>query len=268
MEFKEFPKIQQLLKTRLQITQKLNGTNAQVVIFDTPGGIDIKCGSRNRWITPDDDNFGFARFVYENKADFIEKLGIGTHFGEWCGPGIQSSEGLSVRTFVLFEHWKYPSDRLLPVNTIPVPVLYIGTYEDNVIAETISKFKIEGSKLVPGFMRVEGVVVNLGGHNYKYVFDAEETAWTKKTRVQKEPLPELKDFGYLMQPIRLGKILSKDERLLVGFPKSIVQIADIYIHDLVTESQVTKEDLDFHKKDLRRQVCSFIKEVALSLVNQ
>lgn len=259
MEFKEFPKIQQLEKIHLRITQKINGTNAQIVIFETENGFNLKCGSRNRWITPDDDNFGFARFVYENKAEFIEKLGIGSHFGEWCGPGIQSSEGLSVKTLVLFDHWKFPSDRPLPPNTVTVPVLYLGKFDSKVIPETIEKLKTEGSLLVPGFMRVEGAVVNIGGVSYKYVFDAEETAWTKKTRPSKESLPEVKDFTYLMQPIRLGKILSKDERLQKEFPGSIVKIADLYIHDLIEEEQITKDDLDFHKKEIRRQVCSFVK---------
>lgn len=49
--------------------------------------------SRTRWITPEDDNYGFAKWANENKEELL-KLGIGQHFGEWWGSGIQRGYNL------------------------------------------------------------------------------------------------------------------------------------------------------------------------------
>ena len=56
-EFIPFPKIARLSRLAI-VTEKIDGTNAQVTI--TEDG-DIFAGSRSRWITPEDDNYGFAR---------------------------------------------------------------------------------------------------------------------------------------------------------------------------------------------------------------
>lgn len=78
MEFAEFPKIARLSR-EIIVTEKVDGTNAQVFIGEEGT---VLVGSRNRWITPKDDNFGFAAWVEANK-DAILKLGPGRHFGEW-----------------------------------------------------------------------------------------------------------------------------------------------------------------------------------------
>ena len=114
MEFVEFPKIARL-KRECMISEKIDGTNAQVFIreladddvmpTDTPlvavrGKLLIYAGSRSRWITPKDDNFGFAAWV-EVHADELVSLGIGNHYGEWWGAGIQRRYGLSEKRFSL-----------------------------------------------------------------------------------------------------------------------------------------------------------------------
>ena len=65
------------------ISEKIDGINAQILITESGG---IFAGSRTRWITPEDDNFGFAAWVEENKEELI-KLGVGRHFGEFYGRG-------------------------------------------------------------------------------------------------------------------------------------------------------------------------------------
>lgn len=79
-DFEEFPKIPRL-RRGVTITEKIDGTNGQIFI-DEEGN--IKAGSRSRWITPEDDNYGFARWVAEH-ADELRELGHGRHFGEWWG---------------------------------------------------------------------------------------------------------------------------------------------------------------------------------------
>ena len=77
MEFKPFPKIPRLSRNCL-VQEKIDGTNASIYIDES--GSTIQAGSRTRWITPEDDNYGFARWVEENKSELF-KLGPAHHFG-------------------------------------------------------------------------------------------------------------------------------------------------------------------------------------------
>lgn len=134
MEFREFPKIPRLFRP-ITITEKLDGTNACIVIQDiTPYNTDandwrdsimdpkgyatvtsdgrvmlVGAQSRSRIITPQDDNFGFADFVRRNASELADTLGEGHHFGEWWGHGIQRGYGLErgERVFSLFNVHKW-----------------------------------------------------------------------------------------------------------------------------------------------------------------
>src|SRR5262245_3083508 len=85
IEFQKFPKMGRLDQVYMTITQKIHGTNAQIVIKDG----EIRTGCRTRYLdaSKDNDNFGFDAFVQENKQEFIDKLGNGRFYGEWAGPG-------------------------------------------------------------------------------------------------------------------------------------------------------------------------------------
>ena len=61
-EFRAFHKIPRLFRDVI-ITEKIDGTNACVVV--TPDGT-VLAQSRSRFITPEDDNFGFAAWVQAN----------------------------------------------------------------------------------------------------------------------------------------------------------------------------------------------------------
>lgn len=261
MEFKSFPEIKKLGSAEFSITQKIHGTNAQVMIYpDEAGVMQLLVGSRTRWIVPGDDNYGFAQFVYDNKQAFIEKLGQGQHFGEWAGPGINSGEGLKEKTFVLFDFWRYDPANL-PPQTVLVPVLYKGKFDLAQVKIAMDDLKTNGSKLAPGFMRPEGVVMQIKGTRYKEVFAAEETQWTGKSGV-KAPKVAGPDYSHLLQPIRLEKLLSKDERYLVEYPASLKQIAFDYFDDLVKEGQVTGTEAELVgiKKQSLSWIFGFIKE--------
>src|SRR5271157_704064 len=110
-EFKSFSKIERIGKLYMSITQKIHGTNAQIYIdhnhdcsCEFPHDIKsmVLAGSRTRWLEPCDDNFGFAWWVQANRDELIAKLGEGRHYGEWCGKGINSGEGLQDKKFLLF----------------------------------------------------------------------------------------------------------------------------------------------------------------------
>ena len=79
------------------VTEKLDGTNASIYITESG---DMLVGSRNRWITPTNDNYGFAKWAERNREELM-KLGPGHHFGEWWGNGIQRAYGLKEKKFSL-----------------------------------------------------------------------------------------------------------------------------------------------------------------------
>lgn len=261
MEFKSFEKISKFTGIAMTITQKIHGTNAQIRIYEQDGVIKCQAASRTRDIFVGDDNFGFARYVKDNEVEIIEKLGPGTHFGEWAGPGINSGEGLSEKKFVIFNHYRYPAERPLPPQMVVVPVLYHGPYDERIVAEAMMSLKIEGSRLSPGFMRPEGIVIEVAGKKYKKVFEAEETKWTEGSAGPKPPKIEY-DASHLLQPIRLEKLLSKDERYLKNYPESLCDIVNDYQQDLIDEGQITGTELEIRsiKKAAGGQFFNFVRK--------
>ena len=172
MEFVAFPKIARLSR-EIIVTEKIDGTNAQIAIGENG---EFFVGSRTRWITPEQDNHGFARWAYENKAELM-KLGPGRHFGEWWGCGIQRGYGLTEKRFSLFNvqrwclHGKEPQriatadpriekyQDVLPEFCGLVPVLYRGPFRTSAIETVLDGLIAEGSAAAPGFMQPEGIMV-------------------------------------------------------------------------------------------------------------
>jgi hypothetical protein len=155
-EFKEFNKIARLSRNML-ITEKIDGTNAQVFIGEDG---EFLTGSRTRWITPGDDNFGFSRWAHEHKDELLA-LGFGYHFGEWWGSGIQRKYGQAEKHFSLVSKWLEDYDNskpLCPPCCRVVPVLYRGMFDTAFINSTMTILHAE-SVAAPGYNNPEGVVI-------------------------------------------------------------------------------------------------------------
>lgn len=174
MEFQEFPKMARLSRPCI-VTEKIDGTNAQIWI--APDGDQLLIGSRTRWITPKDDNFGFASWVMANE-DEIRKLGPGRHFGEWWGKGIQRGYDVPDKRLSLFNVSRWclrghepqarPSanpkadpkmQNVLPECVGLVPILWEGTFSVQAVEASLASMEAHGSLAAPGFMDPEGVVV-------------------------------------------------------------------------------------------------------------
>ena len=155
--FEEFPKISRWSRD-IVITEKLDGTNACVII--TVDG-EIGAQSRSRLITPDDDNYGFAKWVHDNKQTLIEDLGEGRHFGEWWGKGIQRDYGMVIRCFSLFNtvRWLEKSSDFKTENLRTVPQMYLGMMNEHDITSCLQSLRTGGSWAKKGFMRPEGIVI-------------------------------------------------------------------------------------------------------------
>lgn len=199
-EFEAFPKIPRLNRD-ITVTEKLDGTNAAVIIeeldrdderYGDPhstagqaGGVYalaevgphggrrkfiVAAQSRKRLITPNSetskgsDNFGFAGWVQENRAELIRLLGPGRHFGEWWGQGIARNYGQTGRRFSLFNpSFKFgltmDESPLLADHVVDVvPVLYEGPFRQHIIDDIIVTLRRDGSVAAPG-AKPEGVIV-------------------------------------------------------------------------------------------------------------
>jgi hypothetical protein len=178
--FKPFPKVPRLSRD-VVVTEKIDGTNASVWVVngqlvkhdrDFPrntllaeiDGMFLFAGSRTRFIHPDQDNFGFAKWVADHAQELIEGLGEGTHHGEWWGSGIQRKYGLKngERRFSLFNtsRWgMFGNDDVRPRCCHVVPVLYRGSFDTTYVYRTMSLLKETGSHAAPGFMNPEGVMI-------------------------------------------------------------------------------------------------------------
>ena len=178
IEFVPFRKIPRLSR-EATITEKLDGTNASIHI--TPDG-QMLFGSRTRWITPEDDNYGFARWATANK-DELMKLGEGTHYGEWWGQGIQRNYGLTEKRFSLFNTARWLDDAVRPKCCHVVPVIYEGIFNTDSSAAAIELLKTQGSIAAPGFMKPEGVVVFHSAANlcFKKTIDKDDE-WKGKSK--------------------------------------------------------------------------------------
>jgi hypothetical protein len=152
MEFVAFPKMARLSR-EIIVTEKLDGTNAQIFIGEDG---EFAVGSRTRWITPEQDNYGFARWAHDNRDELLQ-LGPGRHFGEWWGSGIQRRYNVPEKRFSLFNVARWGEDR--PACCHVVPVLYRGEFSQLAINDCLTRLGFEGSVAAPGFMKPEGIVV-------------------------------------------------------------------------------------------------------------
>jgi hypothetical protein len=153
------------------VTEKIDGTNASIMIDENNN---IKVGSRTRWITPTDDNHGFAKWVDRNKEELL-KLGVGHHFGEWAGNGIQRGYGLKEKKFYLFNTSRWNQDNK-PMCCEVVPILWQGKFDDMNINVIMNTLRLQGSNISEGCKNPEGIVIYHTGANtyFKKTFEKDE----------------------------------------------------------------------------------------------
>jgi hypothetical protein len=204
-DFREFGKIPRLSRECV-VTEKIDGTNASIFIgageigesciiannhTEADGSLVMKAGSRTRWITPDDDNFGFARWA-QYHAEELFTLGPGRHFGEWWGKGIQRGYGLEDRQFSLFNTSIWLNLAVRPACCGVVSVLYEGVFHTNEIEAALARLRLKGSACAPGFANPEGIVVYhvAGSHYYKQTCEHDDEP--KNAHVKKDRVPQVK----------------------------------------------------------------------------
>lgn len=215
LEFQAWPKTPRYYR-EIVVTEKIDGTNGAVCIERFPYGefagtstppdatlvvgteldqfgnpVDeylVVAQSRKRIATPDNDNAGFAKWVWENATHLVDDLGPGRHFGEWWGSGIQRNYGRTEKTFSLFNTHKWSMEKfsgtMLPqCFTTPrldvVPVLYQGPHDQESIEDCLTDLANEGSYVAAdGWTgKAEGVCIFHTASNqvYKVTLENDET---------------------------------------------------------------------------------------------
>jgi hypothetical protein len=214
--FEPWPKIPRL-RRGMVITEKIDGSNGQICVrkrvghvargpyqFDNKfdGDLDhtvegddgqylIRAASRKRWLTPGvkgGDNFGFAHWVRANADVLVRTLGVGRHYGEWWGSGIQRGYNLDVKRFSLFNAYRW-RDQLGPVapsiveaqqagvQLDVVPVLYTGRWSDEHIEKALANLREHGSwATVESFHDPEGIIIlhEASRHHFKVLLQNDE----------------------------------------------------------------------------------------------
>ena len=179
MEYKKFQKVPRLNRDII-ITEKIDGTNAQIFIghhalvdtgdetfpFMCVDDYIIAAGSRKRWLSVEKDNYGFGRWVSDNRESLID-LGPGYHAGEWWGQGVQRKYGLNEKRFSLFNVSMWNEDTK-PDCCHVVPTLYTGPFSQGAIDDCVEELRLTGSVAAPGFMNPEGVIVFHTASNHMY----------------------------------------------------------------------------------------------------
>lgn len=182
-EFQAFARIPRLFRECV-VTEKIDGTNALVYVGEDG---EVRAGSRSRWITPEDDNYGFAAWVKSNE-EALRALGPGYHYGEWWGAGIQRRYGLKEKRFSLFNVGRWgvrgTNEADKPACCDVVPVLARGAFDTEEIEIIAGRLQQDGSAAAPGFMQPEGIVVwhEAGRCLFKYTLDGDGHKGAKVVR--------------------------------------------------------------------------------------
>jgi hypothetical protein len=171
-EFKGFPKLFRLNR-EIIISEKIDGTNAQILVSDD--GLSLVAGCRTRFLTPEADNFGFAAWVAENRDDLL-RLGPGRHFGEWWGAGIQRRYGQSKKRFSLFNTTRWAGATDKPSCCDTVPLLYRGPYAQVEIDRCLDALTKYGSAAALGWKKPEGIVIfhTASGVGFKVTYENDQ----------------------------------------------------------------------------------------------
>lgn len=201
----DYPKYKPIPRLHREVvfTEKINGSNGLIHITKVDADYDVintpvergvsnvsiwdeetqthtryqvRVGSRNRWLTVDSDNFGFAKWVHANAVELAEGLREGYHYGEWFGLGIQVGYGLDEKRFALFNTAKWYDPRNPDVNdqyleffskakpapacvtVVPVLAVVDGHYINAATQTLLHTLESTGSVIAPGFMKPEGIV--------------------------------------------------------------------------------------------------------------
>lgn len=178
ISFKAWPKTTRR-KSKCTISEKLHGSNGALVfqvtqIEPTDGrevyilDFEMAVQTRNRIVTPQDDQTGIARWAEANRDTLemdllhvnrmLPEPGTYYHYGEFMTRGHKEPH------FYLFNTRRWTGVQFRTPTLKVVPVLYEGEYYEGVIEECLEDLRQNGSRIHPG-IPAEGVVTYWSGND-------------------------------------------------------------------------------------------------------
>lgn len=267
-----------ILSGECYVFPKLDGTNASIWFDDG-----IKCGSRKRELSVDDDNAGFNKWVLEqqNIIDFVYKNRELRLFGEWLVPhSLRNYRDDAWRNFYVFdvmcgeEYIHYVDyEKILfgfNIHCIPPLAVFLNPTEDDILNSlNNNSYLIDADSCIG-----EGVVVKRYGYENKFG----RTTWAKvvakefkenKKRIKKVDHVQSVEEKIASEFVTISlveKTIAKIENESGGFgSKDIPRLLHTVFYDIVREEiwQILKKfknpTIDFKK--LSRSVSHYIKMV-------
>ena len=238
-------------------TVKLHGTNAGVGHTEEDG---IWSQSRGNIITPENDNFGFARYVEDNKKVFLELVEHVRYvnskinpndgvfiFGEWAGSSIQKGVGVSQIEKSLFifdvkvvpedgtEPYHLPSDylrdkdhRIYNIEDFLSYDIEIDFNQPEAVQNVLSDITIKVEELCPvakafGFEGIgEGVVwvAQVNGHDYRFKVKGEKHSVSKVKTLAKVDTEKLNSINEFVDYVATENRL--EQGLGIVFPDGVL----------------------------------------------
>lgn len=197
MEFSKYQHIMKLgtaevdgiLDGTVYLFYKIDGTNSQVFLKDDGS---LGYGSRNREITPEDDNAGFAAAMEGDKDLKEELLSIlrehptWTIYGEWLVPHtLKTYAGDSWKKFYVFDVLDQPTGKYLTYEEYSA--VFAGNRCDRLrVIPLMEKLENPTSKDIEGRLRKTGAFLCAAGlgegiviKNYSFVNSFGRTTWAK-----------------------------------------------------------------------------------------
>ncbi len=168
IDFKAWPKIRRVSSGMWRVTEKIDGTNGVLYVPESEGE-PILAGSRSRWLTVEQDNFGFAAWVSENE-EILTQLKPGYHHGEWWGAKIQRRYNQSGRQLSLFNMKTDIPENNIGLDLIPCLDEFESLdfeYVNRRVNDVVRDLTFGGSTLDHG-TQPEGVVVHHLASNARF----------------------------------------------------------------------------------------------------
>ena len=242
--YASFPSIERLENIYCVISEKVDGTNSLIEINEVfpvgePKEIQVRFGSRNRYITFNNDNAGFANFFRHYEARFkdvaadiiLKELEVSGEtltecqeqyplriYGEWFGSGIQRGYGLKDKFFMPFS--TFYAEKLIEYqvpNIIKPNIMYTGKFSQE-IADICMQTLTNGSLVIPEFKRPEGIVIHFPKYNLRLKQTFEGSKWEqnipkaehdKKPKLQKEDNGQCHACGKRLYAVKDGSGIPK-----------------------------------------------------------
>ena len=243
--YASFPSIERLENIYCVISEKVDGTNGLIEINEVfpvgePKEIQIRFGSRNRYITFNNDNADFANFFRHYEARFkdvaadiiLKELEVSGEtltecqeqyplriYGEWFGSGIQRGYGLKDKFFMPFS--TFYAEKLIEYqvpNIVKPNIMYTGKFNKLTADMCMNTLAIHGSGIIKDYKRPEGIVIHFPKYNFRLKQTFEGSKWEqsipkaehdKKPKLQKEDNGQCHACGKRLYSIKDGSGIPK-----------------------------------------------------------